>query len=156
MSLTKKYGKFLARKHDEYMRDLTSLGNPLALVLISLAAFGFSRFFWLTILGLVINEGIGSLIKLIFPKTRPNGQKYKNSLEKMDAGSFPSIHSSRIAFTYLMVAANSTELAIKIIFAIFIVIVGYTRTYLKKHFWVDVIFGWIFGTIMFIIINSLF
>ena len=36
----------------------------------------------------------GSFIKLIYFKERPNEQKYNNAFQKIDASSFPSIHTS--------------------------------------------------------------
>jgi membrane-associated phospholipid phosphatase len=43
---------------------------------------------------LVCSYVFGSLIKLFYFKPRPKEQAYKNLLQKIDASSFPSVHTS--------------------------------------------------------------
>jgi membrane-associated phospholipid phosphatase len=149
-----KYKPFIKKKFEEYCRDLTSLANPIILILVLIFFFGFSKFLVLGIIGLVINETLGSLIKLLFHKKRPDGQSYNNSIEKIDSGSFPSIHSSRITIVYLLIFFNTIIIPLKVISIFIILIVGFTRVYLKKHYLVDVIGGYILGCIILYIVNS--
>lgn len=147
---------FAKLKFSEYIRDLTSLGNPIILLFISFIVLGIQKAFLVIIFGLIANEMIGSGIKFFFPKKRPNGQKFKNSLEKIDAGSFPSIHSSRVSFVYLSLAWNEQVFMIKIVLYLIILIVGYSRIFLKKHYPIDVIGGYGFGLILFYLFNFIF
>jgi len=144
---------FIKRKYSEYIRDITSLGNPIILVLISLLVYGFSWYLLLILIGMAINELIGSGIKFFFHKKRPNGQTYKTKLEKIDAGSFPSIHSSRVSFVFLMLIKNSTY-PLSILLFSFILIIGYSRIFLKKHDYIDVIGGYSLGVLLYYLVNS--
>ncbi len=139
---------FWAYKFREWMRDFTSLANPVILVFVPLVALGFSRPFYILLIALSINEILGSIIKIIFPKTRPNGQKYSNTLEKIDAGSFPSLHAARISLVYLTLSYTAVLLVMQILFLLIIPLVAYSRVTLKKHFWTDIIGGLIMGSLI--------
>lgn len=148
-------------KYAEYIRDFTAIGNPFLLLLVSFCVLyslpNFSYNFIILVLAFLINEVICSGIKYFWHKPRPNGQVFESGFEKIDAGSFPSIHASRIALVYLSLSylhyLNGNTLPIPI-FLMIIVIVGYSRTFLKKHFWTDVLAGWFFGTLQFLILVS--
>ena len=103
------------------------------------------------ILGLAANELICYSIKLLFHRKRPNKQRYSNLIEKMDAGSFPSVHSSRAAFAYSTLILNS-ELFMGAVFFFMILTVGYSRVFLKKHYISDVVAGYFIGFILFILL----
>lgn len=139
-------------KTAEYIHDLTALGNPFLLLLVTLMALSnhpqFDIFFLPLVTGFFVNEIVCSGIKYFWHKPRPNGQKYTGGLEKIDAGSFPSIHASRISFVYLSLGimhhwiGNSWVMLMSILV---ILIVGYSRIFLKKHFLIDVLAGYCFG-----------
>lgn len=141
-------------KYAEYIRDFTALGNPFLLLLVTFCTLGMLPFdkashLWIVLLiGFMVNEFICSGIKFLWHKPRPNGQTFDNAFEKIDAGSFPSIHSSRISFVYGSLAyiqyleQNYHYLAVSILV---IFVVGYSRIFLKKHFFVDVMAGYCFG-----------
>lgn len=144
------------QKYAEYVRDFTAIGNPFLLLLVALTTLShqedFATYFGVLISGFFLNEIICSAIKFFWHKPRPNGQTFVNGLEKIEAGSFPSIHASRISFVYLFLAYihyMSENMLILPIFLIIILIVGYSRIFLKKHFLVDVLAGYFFGTLMF-------
>lgn len=136
---------FWKYKFDDWSRDFTSLANPLILLFVPFVVMGFHTSYYKLLIALLINEVLGSLIKIIFPKKRPNGQTYSNLIEKIDAGSFPSLHSSRITLVYLSLFTFSDELALKIAFLSVIPIVMLSRVQLKKHYWTDIIGGFIIG-----------
>ncbi len=141
---------FFRYKFNDWSRDFTSLANPIILIVIPFI-FLFEdnkKSFYILLIALVINEILGSLIKIILPKTRPNGQKYNNLLEKIDAGSFPSLHSSRITIVYLTLFYFGTLLVFKIIFISIIPLVMLSRINLKKHFLTDIIGGFVIGLII--------
>jgi len=143
----KTFGKY---KFGEWMRDLTSLANPIILLLLPLCFLRWTPEYKMLLIALFINELVGSLIKFFFHKPRPDGQKYSNALEKIDAGSFPSLHSSRIAVVYLTLAYLAPNIGFRLLFLAVIIVVGYSRIFLKKHFLADVIGGYFFGGMVFL------
>jgi len=140
---------FWIYKLKDWMRDFTSLANPLILLFIPFAVLGPTKPYYILLVALIVNEVVGSIIKIVFPKKRPTGQSYKNILEKIDAGSFPSLHTSRITIVYLSLFASTTLLSLKIGFIIVIMLVGFSRIFLKKHYPVDVLGGLICGLLIF-------
>lgn len=136
---------FLQSKLKDWTRDITSLANPIILVLVPFIFLGPSKVFFSLLIALLINEILASLIKIIYPKKRPTGQTYSTFLEKIDAGSFPSIHASRITLAYLTIFSNTNSIGIKIAVLSVIVLVILSRILLKKHYWIDVIGGFILG-----------
>jgi undecaprenyl-diphosphatase len=148
-------------KYAEYIRDFTAIGNPFLLLLVgisTLVGLPHTAHNLLILIGaFLFNEVFCSSIKYFWHKPRPNGQKYANGFEKIDAGSFPSIHASRIALVYLSLGILQYNAGNKYVFFMFIIvilIVGYSRTFLKKHFWTDVLAGWTLGTIQSLLLVS--
>jgi len=140
-------------KYAEYIRDFTALGNPFLLALVSASVLGLlpgaagGRALALVLL-FVWNEAVCSGIKFLWHKPRPDGQQFGTALEKVDAGSFPSIHASRILLVYGYLACLTWQQALyffAFIAPVVILVVGYSRTFLHKHFWVDVLAGYGFG-----------
>jgi len=136
---------FWSYKLNDWFRDFTSLGNPILLVFVPFIFLGNTKNFHYLLFALLINEIFCSLIKILFPKKRPTGQTYKNLIEKIDAGSFPSIHASRITIVYLTMFSNTENLAIKITLISVIILVLFSRIKLKKHFWIDILGGFAIG-----------
>lgn len=146
---------FWSYKINDWFRDFTSLGNPILLVFVPFIYLGNSKIFHYLLLALLVNEIFCSLIKIVFPKKRPTGQTYKNLIEKIDAGSFPSIHASRITIVYLTLFSNSESLAIKIAFICVIALVFFSRVKLKKHFWIDVLGGFVIGVLIWYLLSQI-
>ena len=146
---------FLQDKFKDWTRDITSLANPIILVLVPFIFLGYSKVFFTLLIALLVNEILASLIKLIYPKKRPTGQTYNTILEKIDAGSFPSIHASRITLVYLTLFSHTESTSIKIAVLLVIVLVILSRVLLKKHFWIDVIGGFILGLTLWVLFFNL-
>jgi len=146
-----KYIGYFKKIFKDSLRDFTSLGNPLVLVIISLFIIGLSIKLVYIIIGLIFIEIIGSLIKIVYYKRRPCKESYNNILEKIDSGSFPSLHSARASFVFTTLFILSSNTFLKILFIILIVIVILTRILLKKHYIKDTIAGAILGIITFFI-----
>lgn len=140
---------FWKYKLNDWMRDFTSLANPLILLFVPFAVLGPSKIYYLLLFALLVNEIVGSVIKILFPKKRPNGQSYKNILEKIDAGSFPSLHTSRITLVYLTLFASTSIISLKTLFIGVIILVGCSRIFLKKHYPIDVLGGLVCGLLIF-------
>lgn len=136
---------FLLKKYKDWSQDISALANPILLVLVSFLVLGKTQIFYQLLLLLLINELICSVIKMVYHRRRPNSQTYKNLVEKIDAGSFPSIHSSRITLTYLTFFYHTNEIAIKITVIVVILLVMTSRIVLKKHYLTDVLGGFAIG-----------
>ncbi len=146
-------------KTAEYIHDFTALGNPFLLLLVSLMALSnhpqFNSFFPPLLVGFFVNELVCSGIKYLWHKPRPNGQKFVNGFEKIDAGSFPSIHASRISFVYLSLGIMHYQIGNSWVLGLCLMViltVGYSRIFLKKHFLTDVLAGYAFGILWTIIL----
>ncbi len=102
----------------------------------------------------------GSIIKYCYYKPRPEPQKYTNLWQKIDASSFPSIHTANsliLAFFGLMASGGLViqnapirqqlivQVFLPLFWILFYVTISYSRIVLKKHFWIDLIGGTIFG-----------
>lgn len=140
---------FYAYKFREWMRDFTSLANPLILIFVPFISLGPDSPYYILLGALVVNEALGSIIKIVFPKKRPTGQTYSNTMEKIDAGSFPSLHAARITLVYLTLFAYASLPIMKVLFILVIVVVCVSRILLKKHFWTDVAGGITMGSFIF-------
>lgn len=148
-----KEDSFILYKYKDWIRDFTSLGNPIILLFVPFAVLGAQTLYFKLLLALLANEVFCSLIKLFFHKPRPDGQAYKGILEKIDAGSFPSIHASRISLVYFTLFHQATSLSLKIAFLAVIAVVAYSRVALKRHFWTDIIGGIIIGISIYFIFH---
>lgn len=143
----------LKKTFSEFIRDVTSLGDPFILVLISALLLGFTTSLLKIIIGLIIIELVCSLVKIIYHKERPLKQDFSNILEKIEAGSFPSIHSARSSFVFLFLFLISSSIWIKIISILAILLVGFSRIVLKKHYLFDIISGYVIGVSLSIILK---
>jgi undecaprenyl-diphosphatase len=143
--------RYIKKVFLETVRDLTSLGNPLILIILSIFVLGINLTLFKIILGLIATEIFCTLIKILHYKNRPVKEKYKNIMEKINAGSFPSLHAARISFAFLTLFFIIPVYSIKIIALLMIVFIGVSRIILKKHYLSDVITGLLIGIIFSII-----
>lgn len=95
---------------------------------------------------------IGSAIKFLFFKERPAPQTYSNRFQKIDASSFPSIHTANgftisffgVAlclhmFQYTFVFNKLFRLSLGALWFLVYITVGLSRIVLKKHYPIDVL-----------------
>lgn len=139
-----KYSRFLKRTTDDFFRDFSALGNPLILITLFFLVLK-GNALKKSVIGLFTVMAICYLIKAIFYKERPNHLAHKNTLEKIQAGSFPSVHSAEIMYSGLVIIQNTSNPIVDVLFAITILIVGYSRHYLKKHYITDIMGGYAIG-----------
>jgi len=145
---------YIVQKEHEFIRDWTGLANPLTLGLIGALAFGGiqSSIFWQMVLVWIFNELGCSLIKLVWYRPRPVPIAWSNWYEKINASSFPSIHAARLAvFATFCILSERFDLYTLWIIITAALVVGITRVVLKKHYWVDVIGGWVLGVLLTIV-----
>jgi undecaprenyl-diphosphatase len=137
-------------------RDLTSLGSPSVLTLVTVVAVGY---LWLehkrgtalfVIIAVAGGAALETLLKLDFARPRP---ELVSQLVDVHSFSFPSGHATMATITYLtlgVLLAGVQErrrikfylLAVSIVLAI---IVGISRVYLGVHWPTDVLAGWCLG-----------
>jgi membrane-associated phospholipid phosphatase len=104
--------------------------------------------FWKLCISLIVIMFIGMGIKALYFKERPKKQEYFSRLEKIDASSFPSIHSARISALALILSMYFNKTLFTIFLTIVAICVMYSRIYLKKHRFVDIIGGAILGVLV--------
>jgi len=152
----KKYKKIVKQQLDHVFRDISALASPATLffILVFLLVTEL-RLGVVFAIGIFLIEVFCYSIKVLFPTTRPDKQKYANLLEKMDAGSFPSIDSARIIFTGGMLLTIWNHVVLIILVVFLVLIVAASRIYLKRHYLKDVIGGYILGLIIWLILLKL-
>ena len=91
------------------------------------------------------------VIRFFHFKPRPKRIRYNNFLEKIDASSFPSIHSARATFLFLFLFLFFIDSYVLLFLIFFLsIFVLYSRIYLMKHYWEDILGGVVLGAIAFI------
>jgi membrane-associated phospholipid phosphatase len=133
----------------EAIKDYTALGgiSLYALLIIILIASGSFIMAGRLAVALGLVYALVILIRLFYFKERPKKRKFKNIIERVDASSFPSMHTARAAALALILGSETTLL----IFFILIITalgVGIARVLMKRHDWIDVSFGFILGLVV--------
>lgn len=135
---------------DEVMRDTTAMGG--------LAIYGFVAVLFLLVgradvfaqllVGVVLLYAIIAAIRLLFFKVRPDRQRYKGIFTKIDAGSFPSMHSARATVLAIILAQFFTNPLARALLVLGVLGVVVTRVLLKRHDVTDVIGGVVVGAVI--------
>lgn len=136
---------------DNFFFILSWFGLPLFYVpaILSLGMTypgGMNLIFSLKLFGFIlIMEIFCGIIKLVYQKPRPLPAKNDTLWQKYHAGSFPSIHSARIMATSVWISSFYGIPAVALIMTLLVIGVGYSRIYLKKHYFIDVLAGYVIG-----------
>lgn len=134
---------------DMFFLQITELGSLAVIMALIIIIYFFEKTLSITLfIGIIIITIIATIIKSLFFKARPKKQKTTSLIERIDASSFPSIHSARITFLTFWITAYSTNWLLKIFLIVLGIIIAYSRIYLKKHYLSDVIAGIILGLIV--------
>jgi len=143
--------EFIKRQKSDFFRDFSALGSLWLYLLAVLIFFMFRNYMLLNKLaiGLVLMQSAVIIIRTFYFKERPNKYPYKSYIERIDASSFPSLHSARITFLAIAFMNYYNEMIFSILLAALAVIVMYSRIYLKKHDLKDVLAGAILGAIVY-------
>lgn len=132
--------------------SITSFGAPVFYILVILILLKFEVSFALNLfLAFLFIELLCIVIKLIYRKERPVPQPKKEFFDKIDANSFPSVHSARISLLVTMVSLHYKDMLLFIIGIVIMLGVGYSRVYLKRHDYRDVLYGFLIGIVTAII-----
>lgn len=89
-----------------------------------------------------------SITRLFFFKNRPGRSTApRGLLEKLEASSFPSMHSAHSFIVAIIVGANATT-PLLIFLLILAAIIAYSRYYLKMHYAIDILSGILLGSLI--------
>lgn len=95
---------------------------------------------------------VWSFIKFLYYKDRPEPQAFTRRWQKIRASSFPSIHTAQatiiLCFCVMMSKLLILEIFLWMLGSIFYVLMAHSRIILKKHFYLDVIFGTVLGLLI--------
>ncbi len=117
--------------------------------------------------GILMSYGWWSVIKLLFYKPRPIPQPFHNRLQKIDASSFPSIHTTNASLIAIMRSwrwhqslMNGAD-ALTIIPIIVVVsglcaAIALSRIALGKHYPIDVLAGLFFWVLIMALLGLLY
>ncbi|MEM2916329.1 MAG: phosphatase PAP2 family protein [Candidatus Woesearchaeota archaeon] len=135
---------------DEVMRDTTALGGLAIYVVVALIFFllGNYRVFVELVVALALLYAVIAMIRTLFFRKRPDSQKYSGFFTRIDAGSFPSMHSARAVVLAVILAIVFPQSTIRVLLAIAVLAVAYTRISLRRHYVSDVIGGLVLGAIV--------
>ena|SRR3989339_849312 len=97
---------------------------------------------------IVSTEIICGAIKFVYPKERPIPMPRNTLFQKYLAGSFPSVHTARIAAFSIAIVSFYTNKLLVLAALLVIIGVGYSRIYLKKHYLIDVLAGFLIGAVI--------
>lgn len=123
----------------QFVTDLSSLGG-LPVLLVVMAAVPENA--WRMVFAFAITLIVTVAARLVWPRERPEKREAKNMLERIDAASFPSLHTARAAISGLAIVSAPWTYAIS---AIIITAVAAARMKLKAHDLLDVSAGAILG-----------
>ncbi|MBI2659290.1 phosphatase PAP2 family protein [Candidatus Woesearchaeota archaeon] len=126
---------------------ISILGTPFFLIPAIIYLLRLDKSLAATVIyALALTQIICTAIKYIYPKDRPVPMPRNTIFQKYMAGSFPSIHTARItAFSIPVIWLYPNTAAV---LALLMAAVGYSRIYLKKHYFTDVLAGFIIGAVI--------
>ncbi|MBI4146358.1 phosphatase PAP2 family protein [Candidatus Woesearchaeota archaeon] len=136
----------------ELIQDVKALGGLPLFVLLILFAFATARDVLAAQLlaGFVLAYTVTTLLRLVFWKQRPDKEKYRGFVQKVDSGSFPSLHSMRAAVLATVLGWYFANW-LSVLFGVLAVAVGVSRVVQKRHFIRDVLAGLVLGVIVAIV-----
>jgi len=144
----------VSRLINNFIEDASAFGSfPFLIFLVFLfLIIGQAKLSLWLFIGLILSFAFVILIRLFYFKERPKKKEYDNIFEKIEASSFPSMHSWRIVMIFVFLSYFYKSIYMIIFLGIMAILVFFSRKYLKKHYWVDIVFGAIFGLIMSLLI----
>ena len=128
-------------------RDITTFGGAIFYILLVFSLFLLNQKEIVYILsgGFMITLIITIIIRLLYFRPRPKKQGYHNIVERIDASSFPSLHTARMVFLAGVGIQSFRNTITTISLIVFALSVLYSRIHLKKHDWIDVLGGIVVG-----------
>ena len=140
------------------IQEITALGSLVfySILLLFFLAVQDILMFEILLTGCIITFIVTILIRTFYFKDRPNKQDHKNWIERLDASSFPSLHSARVMFLALVFIFKFQHLYTSLFFILLALIVMISRAYLRKHDWIDISSGAFLGLLTYWVITLVF
>ena len=138
-----------SRMMQRAIKNLSALGAVPFYLFLTVFIFligNYSTFLQLLI-GFAASYGIVIAIRSVYYRPRPRPENYSSIIEKIDASSFPSLHSLRITMISVILVYSYNSLLAILFFSLVSISVCYTRYYLKRHYFSDIIAGISLGLI---------
>ncbi len=133
----------------ELLQDIKALGGFPVYTIAVIAAFFYDRVLSAQLLvGIVLAFGVTVLIRMFSFKERPDRQPFNGFLTKIDASSFPSLHSMRASVLATLLTLKITNPVLIILLIVYALAVGASRVQLKRHYVSDVVAGLILGILV--------
>jgi len=143
---------------NNFIEKVSAIGSIYIYLLIVLFLYSLSitQIANILLLALIILYIMSVPIRAIFFRERPIPDKYSNYIEKLKAGSFPSLHSARatimfLTFSFMFIYEIYTILLLTIVYILILI----SRIRKKRHYISDVTGGVIIGLIAFLIAEVL-
>ncbi len=128
---------------------LTQVGTPFFYIPVAIAlAFANWHVAFRLMEVLILVELFCAALKFTYPKARPIPLPRRTLYQKYNAGSFPSIHTARLAAMSVFLATEYPKGAVMAAGLLSTLIVGYSRVYLQKHYPADVFAGAFIGAVL--------
>ena len=139
------------------LKDFTSFGGLVLYAIFGLVFYfaGYKEMVLRMFIGLMLMYLFISPLRLIFFTKRPVPEKHANLLEKIDAGSFPSMHATRTTFLAMQLSIFFKDVYLTVLFFLIVTITCYSRIHLRRHHPRDIYVGVILGFLIHLIVNSI-
>ena len=135
---------------DEVFQDLKALaGVPIFILLVtSFFVLGRREVALQLSLGFVASYAVTIATRAVYFRRRPDKEGYKGFISKIDASSFPSLHSMRAGVLASVLSLSFSNIILTIVFALASIGVAISRVVQKRHFASDVVAGLIIGVVI--------
>ena len=132
---------------DVAFRDITTFGGAIfyTILVVSLFLFHQQKLAFILLAGFIITLFITVIIRLLYFRPRPVKQEFHNIIERIDASSFPSLHTSRAIFLAGIGISYSPSFLFSLFCMLSAALIIYSRIHLKKHDGIDVLGGIVVG-----------
>ena len=145
---------------DAVMKTVSVLGNIISLGFIFIFLLFIKQFIFALEFAAVIAVVmiICYLIKILFKTKRPDYREKKDLtiFEKIDLSSFPSVHAARMTSLPVIVYLFFNDALLAIFLLILLIFVIFSRLYLKRHYFRDIIGGILIGVVVSVIVHFVF
>jgi len=144
--------EFIERQKNDLIRDISAFGSLFACILFALIFFLEKDYQMFTkiVFGFIIIYVVVIAIRSVHFKERPKKLSHTNIFSKLDASAFPSLHAARSTFLGFILVDFFNNRIISIILAILVIFIAYSRIYLQKHDFKDVLGGVGLGVLVYI------
>jgi membrane-associated phospholipid phosphatase len=97
---------------------------------------------------MIISLLLAGIIRIVYFKERPNKARHDTLFLRIYNSSFPSVHAMRAFILAFFFSQHYFSWILLIVTVSLAILVGYSRIFLKKHDFIDVIVGSILGIIL--------